>query len=151
MKTLIEKLKEDLTLARSQGDTKAVNLSKVLIGECERLSKDLPNDKVLGVVQKTLKGLKSLNEARFSSDTVEEIKLLEQWIMNVYSDYPELRPQEIDVDAIILKIINDNPGQVETLKDKPQNIGWFVGQIMKATQGKADSTIVKEKLIAALS
>jgi Glu-tRNA(Gln) amidotransferase subunit E-like FAD-binding protein len=147
MKTLIEKLKEDLTLARSQGDTKAVNLSKVLIGECERLSKDLPNDKVLGVVQKTLKGLKSLNEARFSSDTVEEIKLLEQWIMNVYSDYPELRPQEIDLDAIISQLITDNPGQAASLQEKPQNIGWFVGQVMKATQGKANPTIVKDKIL----
>lgn len=147
MKTLIEKLKEDLTLARSQGDTKAVNLSKVLIGECERLSKDLPNDKVLGVVQKTLKGLKSLNEARFSSETAEEIKLLEQWIMNVYSDYPELRPQEIDLDAIISQMIIDNPGQAVALKEKPQNIGWFVGQVMKATQGKANPTIVKDKIL----
>ncbi|PLW77324.1 Asp-tRNA(Asn)/Glu-tRNA(Gln) amidotransferase subunit GatB [Cohaesibacter celericrescens] len=54
------------------------------------------------------------------------------------------------IEAIIEKIIADNPDQVEKVKEKPSLIGWFVGQVMKASQGKANpqavNQILKEKL-----
>jgi hypothetical protein len=39
-----------------------------------------------------------------------------------------------------------NPKQVEQVKAKPQTLGWFVGQVMKATGGKANPTAVNEIL-----
>ena len=33
-------------------------------------------------------------------------------------------------------------GTVEAVKDKPQALGWFVGQVMKATGGKANPKLV---------
>ncbi|SNY93895.1 aspartyl/glutamyl-tRNA(Asn/Gln) amidotransferase subunit B [Cohaesibacter sp. ES.047] len=54
------------------------------------------------------------------------------------------------IEAIIDEIIANNPDQVEKVKDKPGLIGWFVGQVMKASQGKANpqavNQILKEKL-----
>ena len=54
------------------------------------------------------------------------------------------------IEAIIDEIIAGNPKQVEGVKEKPQLVGWFVGQVMKQTQGKADPKVVngilKEKL-----
>jgi aspartyl-tRNA(Asn)/glutamyl-tRNA(Gln) amidotransferase subunit B len=54
------------------------------------------------------------------------------------------------IEAAVDKIIAENPGQVAAVKDKPQAIGWFVGQVMKATGGKANpaavNTILKAKL-----
>lgn len=54
------------------------------------------------------------------------------------------------IEAILDEIIANNPKQVEGAKEKPQLIGWFVGQVMKQTQGKADPKVVngilKEKL-----
>jgi aspartyl-tRNA(Asn)/glutamyl-tRNA(Gln) amidotransferase subunit B len=54
------------------------------------------------------------------------------------------------IEAIIDEIIMNNPKQVEGVKEKPQLVGWFVGQVMKQTQGKADPKVVngilKEKL-----
>ena len=45
-----------------------------------------------------------------------------------------------------LKIIDDliaaNPGQAAAVKEKPQAIGWFVGQVMKATGGKANPGVI---------
>jgi aspartyl-tRNA(Asn)/glutamyl-tRNA(Gln) amidotransferase subunit B len=48
-------------------------------------------------------------------------------------------------------VINDNPTQVEAyLGGKDKLFGFFVGQVMKLTQGKANpktvNTILKEKL-----
>ncbi len=54
------------------------------------------------------------------------------------------------IEKMIDEIISANPEQVEKVKLKPQLIGWFVGQVMKASQGKANpqavNKILKEKL-----
>ena len=55
------------------------------------------------------------------------------------------------IGAIVDKVIADNPAQVEQLKGGNQKVtGWFVGQVMKASQGKANpgmvNQLLKEKL-----
>ena len=52
--------------------------------------------------------------------------------------------------AAIDEVIKANPDKVEQAKAKPTMIGWFVGQVMKKTQGKANpqavNDLLKEKL-----
>lgn len=54
------------------------------------------------------------------------------------------------IEAAVDEIIANNPEQVEKAKAKPQLAGWFVGQVMKATGGKANpqavQKLVREKL-----
>jgi aspartyl-tRNA(Asn)/glutamyl-tRNA(Gln) amidotransferase subunit B len=50
------------------------------------------------------------------------------------------------IEAAADKIIADNPKQVEQYRTKPNTIGWFVGQVMKATGGKANPGMVNEIL-----
>jgi aspartyl-tRNA(Asn)/glutamyl-tRNA(Gln) amidotransferase subunit B len=51
------------------------------------------------------------------------------------------------IEEIALKIINGNPSQVEAYKDgKDKLFGFFVGQVMKETQGKANPQSVNEIL-----
>ena len=50
------------------------------------------------------------------------------------------------LEAIIDDLIAKNPGQAEQVKEKPQAIGWFVGQVMKATGGKANPGAVNQLL-----
>jgi len=54
------------------------------------------------------------------------------------------------IEAAIKEIIAANPKQVEAYKAKPTMIGWFVGQVMKSTGGKANPKIVNELLKKAL-
>ncbi len=54
------------------------------------------------------------------------------------------------LDAIIDKLIADNPGQAAQVKEKPQAIGWFVGQVMKETGGKANPGVINQMLKAKL-
>ena len=55
------------------------------------------------------------------------------------------------IEAIVQKIVADNPGQVEQFKGGNQKvIGWFVGQVMKESQGKANPKMVNELLRKAL-
>jgi aspartyl-tRNA(Asn)/glutamyl-tRNA(Gln) amidotransferase subunit B len=50
------------------------------------------------------------------------------------------------IDAAIEKVIAANPGKVEELKAKPKLAGWFVGQVMKETGGKANPAQVNAAL-----
>ena len=51
-----------------------------------------------------------------------------------------------ELEKIIDGLIAANPGQAEAVKDKPQALGWFVGQVMKATQGKANPGVINQLL-----
>ena len=55
------------------------------------------------------------------------------------------------LEAMIDKLIAANPGQAAQVKEKPQAIGWFVGQVMRETGGKANPAAVNEILRAKLS
>ncbi len=50
------------------------------------------------------------------------------------------------IEKIVDEIIAANPKQVEQVKEKPKTMGWFVGQVMKASQGKANPQAVNEIL-----
>jgi len=50
------------------------------------------------------------------------------------------------IEAIVQKLVDANPGQAAAVKEKPQAIGWFVGQVMKETGGKANPAAVNEIL-----
>ena len=48
------------------------------------------------------------------------------------------------IEAEVDKIINENPDQVEKAKTNPKLAGWFVGQVLKATSGKANPAVVSK-------
>jgi len=56
------------------------------------------------------------------------------------------------IEAIVDQVIADNPGQADTVREGNEKaIGWFVGQVMKASQGKANpgqvNQLLKQKLL----
>ncbi|MFI4935252.1 MAG: Asp-tRNA(Asn)/Glu-tRNA(Gln) amidotransferase subunit GatB [Caulobacterales bacterium] len=55
-----------------------------------------------------------------------------------------------ELEGLIDKLIAANPGQAEAVKTRPQAIGWFVGQVMRETAGKANPAAVNEILKAKL-
>jgi aspartyl-tRNA(Asn)/glutamyl-tRNA(Gln) amidotransferase subunit B len=62
----------------------------------------------------------------------------------VVADTSELEP-------LIDRILADNPGQVAAYQGGKQGLlGYFVGQVMKETQGKADPKVVNELLLTKL-
>jgi aspartyl-tRNA(Asn)/glutamyl-tRNA(Gln) amidotransferase subunit B len=55
------------------------------------------------------------------------------------------------IDAIIDEVIAGNPSQLEQYRSgKDKLFGFFVGQVMKKTQGKANPAQVNERLRARL-
>lgn len=55
------------------------------------------------------------------------------------------------IEAAVDQIIADNPAQVEKAKQNPKLAGWFVGQVIKATGGKANPQVVNQIVAAKLA
>jgi aspartyl-tRNA(Asn)/glutamyl-tRNA(Gln) amidotransferase subunit B len=54
------------------------------------------------------------------------------------------------IEKLVAAIVADNPDKVQQAKAKPAMIGWFVGQVMKASGGKANPQAVNDLLKAKL-
>jgi aspartyl-tRNA(Asn)/glutamyl-tRNA(Gln) amidotransferase subunit B len=48
------------------------------------------------------------------------------------------------IEPIVEKLVAENPEQVERARTNPKVAGWFTGQVMKATGGKANPQLVNE-------
>jgi aspartyl-tRNA(Asn)/glutamyl-tRNA(Gln) amidotransferase subunit B len=56
------------------------------------------------------------------------------------------------IEAAVAKVLADNPGQIEQFRAGNEKVlGWLVGQVMKATQGKANpgqvNQLLRQKLV----
>ncbi|QHQ34104.1 Asp-tRNA(Asn)/Glu-tRNA(Gln) amidotransferase subunit GatB [Algicella marina] len=54
------------------------------------------------------------------------------------------------IEAAVDEVMAANPDKVEQAKEKPSMAGWFVGQVMKSTGGKANPKAVNEIIRAKL-
>jgi aspartyl-tRNA(Asn)/glutamyl-tRNA(Gln) amidotransferase subunit B len=50
------------------------------------------------------------------------------------------------IEKVVDEIVAKNPDKAADVKTKPQALGWFVGQVMKATGGKANPQAVNDIL-----
>jgi aspartyl-tRNA(Asn)/glutamyl-tRNA(Gln) amidotransferase subunit B len=50
------------------------------------------------------------------------------------------------LEKIIDQLVAANPGQVESYRKNPKALGWFVGQVMRQTQGQANPQLVNQVL-----
>jgi len=56
-----------------------------------------------------------------------------------------------EIDRLIDEVLSANPGQLESYRSGKETLfGFFVGQVMKASQGKANPKVVNERLKAKL-
>jgi aspartyl-tRNA(Asn)/glutamyl-tRNA(Gln) amidotransferase subunit B len=105
--------------------------------------------------------------ARVSADLLEDGSISSKILKELYDhafeqnvDFPAIyekeKPQQITDTAEIEKMIDEvlaaSPKQVEQYKaGKTTMIGFFVGQVMKASKGKANPAVLNELLVKKLS
>ena len=120
--------KNDISLRESK--VKASNFSKLI--------QNISNNTISGKIAKDV-----LDEVWQSGEDVA--KIIEGQGMQQISDEGEL-------EKIIDKILTENTSQVEAYKSgKDKLFGFFVGQVMKATQGKANPNLANKLLKNKLS
>ena len=54
------------------------------------------------------------------------------------------------IEKVVNEIVANNPDKIADLKTNPKALGWFVGQVMKASGGKANPQAVNDLLRAKL-
>jgi len=55
------------------------------------------------------------------------------------------------IQEAVMKVLNDNPSEVEKyLAGKETLLQWFMGQVARATKGKADPNVARGLLVKAL-
>ncbi len=96
------------------------------------------------IVQNVISGKIAKDVFDIMWTTVEPArKIVEQHGLTQVTDTAE-------IEKAVDEIIAANPDQVAKVKDKPSLLGWFVGQAMKATGGKANpktlNDILKQRL-----
>ena len=74
---------------------------------------------------------------------------LDEYDAGYYSKSPASNPLagHDSIEALINRVIADNPGKVNEYKSgKDKLFGFFVGQVMKASNGKANPQLVNDIL-----
>jgi len=156
-------------------DAQVLTASRTLADEFEAAAKRAKNPKrVANLVQSELlgrlkaKGLEigqspiSMSGIAMSADLAESGAISSKMLKELYDlsfernqDFPQVyekeKPQQITDVSAIQKIVDDivaaNPKQVEQYRaGKKTVIGFFAGQVMKATKGQANPQMVNELL-----
>jgi aspartyl-tRNA(Asn)/glutamyl-tRNA(Gln) amidotransferase subunit B len=161
-------------------DAQVLTVSKALADQFEEAAKAAKNPKrVANLVQSELmgrlraKGIEiesspiSMKGVAASADLVESGAISGKMLKDLYDlsfergkDFPEIyeeegRPQQSsDISAmekIVDEILAANPKQLEQYRaGKKTMIGFFVGQVMKASKGQANPQLVNELLVKKL-
>jgi len=161
-------------------DAQVLTVSKSLADQFEAAAKAAKNPKrVANLVQGELMGrLKaagvdieqspiSMKGIAFSADLVETGAISGKMLKDLYDlsferqkDFPEVyeeegRPRQSSdtssLEKIIDEVISANPAQLEQYRaGKKTMLGFFVGQVMKASKGQANPQMVNELLLKKL-
>jgi aspartyl-tRNA(Asn)/glutamyl-tRNA(Gln) amidotransferase subunit B len=161
-------------------DAQVLTVSKALADQFEEAAKAAKNPKrVANLVQSELmgrlraKGIEiesspiSMKGVAASADLVESGAISGKMLKDLYDlsfergkDFPEIyeeegRPQQSSDTSAMEKIVDEilaaNPKQLEQYRaGKKTMIGFFVGQVMKASKGQANPQLVNELLVKKL-
>jgi len=153
---IIESARSDYFEAAAKGRDAKLVANWVTNELLARLSKDnieienspIPTTDVAGLVQLIEEGVISSKIAR---EVFEHMWNGEGTPAQIVEKHGLVQVSDTGaIEAIIDALIAANPGQAAAVKEKPQAIGWFVGQVMKETGGKANPGTVNGILKAKL-
>ena len=142
---LIDRLTADLIEARKNQHEIKTSILRVWLSECDAargrrdVGKNLDDADVVRIGHKIYKSMMETYELtenrRYMAEAQDMFSYLRPYIEQA---------DNIDLTPIIAKIRCDNPEK----EINEKTVGWFVGQVMKETGGKANAKIVKETLLA---
>jgi Asp-tRNA(Asn)/Glu-tRNA(Gln) amidotransferase B subunit len=134
----LTKLNQDLLAAFKAGDSIKKNLLRTLKGEAESASKKgetLDDRLVERTAKKFIKSIESL-------EVIDEVGQRELDILREY--LPDTLSRG-DLRTMVQSVLKENPDKVSQYASGNKGVvGFFVGSVMKTSEGKADAKIAKE-------
>ena len=133
--SLQEKINSDLTIAIKTKSTGRRDVLRVVIGEMNRVGKELEDKQVIKILKKMAENAKEINNEAART----EIFVLESYLPKEMS--------EKELDYTIMKVLNMHPDQLKQLKEGNKAlIGFFIGKCAEMTEGSADNKKISEIL-----
>jgi len=137
MKTLND-LKKDVLAARKNRDTfRATVLTTLLSDVNTRAKKELreaTDDDLYAAAKYFMKNLEKSRDLRVTQAIMDEIEIIGEIV-------PMQACQPVAVDVLIPELLEKHPEQVEK-----RNTNFFLGQVMKAIQGRGNPQRIKEEI-----
>src|SRR5579859_779168 len=126
--SLQQRIADDLKLAMKNGEEARKSLLRVIIGEMNRVDKNLPDERVIAIIKKMIEGVKLVGN-------VEEEKIL--------SEYLPKQLDEAQLTTLISALIFENG---YTVKDMGKIMSSLKEKYNGQYDGKIASTLVKNLL-----
>lgn len=130
-------IREDALAARKARDSEKAIVLTTLIAEICRNTKEPNEDEVFAGIKKFVKNIDKSIEIH-STPKLE----YERLVVSHYFTFERLVDTHNDFEGDLISVVMQNPGKYL----KEDNIGWFVGQIMKLNGGKANPAAVRKFL-----
>jgi len=115
-----EKIKKDMVQAMRDHETEKLNLLRVVIGEFNRIGKDIDD-------QKAIKIIRNMHENAVNVNNKIEAEILDSYLPKMYS--------EEQVRVLVANIIKGN--DYKSMKD--------IGGVMKALNNNPDTALINKK------
>lgn len=126
--SLQKRIADDLKAAMKNGEESRKSLLRVIIGEMNRVDKNLPDERVIAIIKKMIEGVKLVGN-------VEEEKIL--------SEYLPKQLDESQLTSLISALIFENS---YTVKDMGKIMSALKEKYNGQYDGKLASTLVKNLL-----
>jgi len=126
---LQEKIQSDLKVAMMNKDVPKRDLIRVLIGEINRVGKDVSDDEVSKIVKKM---------------TDNAIELNNQIEIDILSDYLPKMLTEKEIEDVIDQFISDN--NIDGIKQMGLIMKYLKDEFGSSVDGKIASSLIKNKL-----
>lgn len=126
--SLQKRIADDLKAAMKNGEESRKSLLRVIIGEMNRVDKNLPDERVIAIIKKMVEGVKLVGN-------VEEEKIL--------SEYLPKQLDEAQLTSLISALIFENN---YTIKDMGKIMSALKEKYNGQYDGKLASTLVKSLL-----
>lgn len=145
MSTLLEEIKRASIEARKAKDTVAANLLGLVLADIQNRAIAAKREPTSDDAEAALKRAKKMNDQAVALAPSEQLAA-ERAVLDSFMVHALAGPSDEEINELIAKLLADNPEKVN-----PKAAGFFMGQIMKATSGKANPNAIKPLLEKALA
>ena len=140
---LLQTIKKRSLEARKAKDTVTANLLGMVIADIQNRAKEAKTDETDAHATAAVKSAQKKNQQALDLQQTPQL-VVEKNILDAL--VPPIVLESIDLGAELKTLIAGNDDKYQAAKENPKLQGWFRGQLMKATGGKADPTTLDAAL-----
>lgn len=142
---LLETIKKRSLEARKAKDTVAANLLGMVLADIQNRAKEAKADPTENDAIAAVKSAQKKNTQAIDLKSTPQLEVEKKILDGLL---PPVNVADINIPELLQKLAAENDDKFQAAKENPKLQGWFRGQVMKATGGKAAQADVDAALEA---